>query len=68
MDFVMELSGIPAAIPTKMAVMSNAIKALIFSFNTMKSSNATAKTTIIDKNMGDMVNEFIDSAGKIKIK
>jgi hypothetical protein len=50
-----------------MAVMSNAIKALIFSFSTIKSSNATAKTTIRDKNMGDMVNEFIDSAHKIRI-
>jgi len=34
----------------------------------MKSSNATAKTTIINKNMGDMANEFIDSGGKIRIK
>jgi hypothetical protein len=46
MDWVIEVSGIPDAIPTKMAVIKSEMKALILSFNTMKSSSATAEITI----------------------
>jgi len=63
---IIEESGIPARMPAKIAVISNATNALSLNFSTMRSSNRTAEITMKNIYSGDITG-FRDEDYRLRI-